>query len=137
MTAVIPQTPIRPSENHPTFPQPANRKAQVWRYLNVPHAFDLLKRRMLWMSRADKLSDPCEGTRPNGDVQIYRQAENAIMAQTTDSNLAQAYISEVRGSWKYMDTTLRERMFISCWTMGEHDDMAMWERYCRPKEAGI
>jgi len=137
MTAAAPQPLLRPSDNHPTFPQPTNRHVSVWRYLNVPHAFDLLKNRRLWMSRADHLGDPCEGTRPSGDAQIYRAAEQVIMSQTTDPSLANSYLAEVRGSWRHMDSTLRERMFISCWTLGDHDDMAMWERYCRPKEAGI
>lgn len=123
---------MRESEGHRCFSQPDNRDAKLWRYFDGQKFMHLMRIRALWFSRADLLGDPCEGSRPRGDASIYAAAEQEIRSRGDVRHLP-----AIKASWKRLDEHARRRMFISCWTLQEHDNMAMWERYCHPKEAGV
>ena len=123
---------MRQSEEHRCFPQPPNRDATMWRYFDTRKFMHLMRNRVLWFSRADLLGDPCEGSRPRGDASIYAAAEQELRGRGDIKALLVA-----KAGWKRLDDEARQRMFISCWTMQAYDNMAMWERYCHPKEAGI
>lgn len=132
MTITPAPIPRRFSDNHRYFSQPGHRKVHVYRYFNIQHFLQLLTNRSLWFSRSDHLGDPCEGSRPRGDARIYAAAEQAIAAEGDIS-----YLRQVRGSWQSLDEIAKQRMFISCWQMSEHEQIGMWERYCHPKQAGV
>lgn len=122
----------RHSEDHPKFPQPANRDARVWRYFTWPRYFvDTIKNRSIWFSRSDLLGDPCEGTRPLGDAPKYaidrqREIEAGGAAAERWAEVCEAH-----------DRYLRATTFVSCWQMAECDMIPMWERYCVPRERGV
>lgn len=123
----------RASENHPSFPQPANREARVWRYFNWQYFMDALRTRTLWLSRSDLLGDPCEGTRAKGDALLLERAKQEIEA--TGGSRLRFY--QARANLQRMDREAKASTFISCWQMQNYDMMQMWERYCRPRPLGI
>lgn len=121
----------RASENHPFFPQPADRSVRVWRYFSWPRLREALRARSIWFSRADCLGDPCEGTHPAGDAIIYQQSYQRAVAER----------SVIVPSWpEFHENSVeqnRRTTFISCWQMAASDRVSMWERYCWPKEGGV
>jgi hypothetical protein len=104
----------------------------VWRYFDARKFMHFMRNRVLWFSRADLLGDPCEGSRPRGDALIYAAAESEIRSRGDVK-----YLPALKASWKRLDDEARQRMFVSCWTKQNYDNVAMWERYCHPKETGI
>lgn len=94
---------------------------------------DAFRTRTLWMSRSDLLGDPCEGSRPRGDVLLIEKARQK--SQGKGRELMQFYAD--RASLLQMDKEAKATTFISCWQMTNHDMMQMWERYCNPRQLGI
>ncbi len=78
------------------------------RYLDLPKLVDLLRTSELYLRRASLFDDVLEGTLPE---QLRRGASNYIDDLT---------VIEQRN---------RDRTFLSCWSLGAKDNMALWKLY--------
>jgi hypothetical protein len=93
--------------------------AVLWRYLDFAKFMDLIERRKLWFSRADKFEDPLEGTFTHGEVVSFRSLQLSASP-------------ELRG-WatapERIPPTTRATTFVNCWREGKFESMAMWDIY--------
>lgn len=98
-------------EKHPVFLEP-DETAQLWRYMTLGKFVSLLTKRALFFCRVDRLQDRFEGhlTRPTFDIVHPR--------------LRVAYEQE------------RSRSIVSCWTLLEHESVALWNTYV-PQGEGV
>ncbi|NJN36154.1 MAG: hypothetical protein HC794_02730 [Nitrospiraceae bacterium] len=82
--------------------------------MDLAKFLDLLRTRKFYLRRADLFADKLEGALPPG----HRQLLDAVSRVTTRIPDANAYQRRAR-----MGT------FASCWTIGAHDNMALWQLY--------
>lgn len=103
-----------------------NEDQRLWRYVDLERLVDLLNRSALYLSRADLLGDPLEGTFPKRTL-LERQALVDKTSTLMPFLPAEWQISEYRRAQK----DLREWTYITCWHMLEHESVAMWSLYGR------
>jgi len=102
----------------------------VWRYFELWKFIDLLKTKRLFLSRADKLGDPHEGSiTRNQYVTLWRQAVNA--ASIHDPDVLEILSPEHQAEYR---RKLKVRVYVSCWHMNDSESEAMWRLYCGTKE---
>ncbi len=100
------------------FKQSASPEVWVWRYLDLPKFVSMLETSRLYLSRADLLGDPYEGSLTRLDK--VRQA---------DQGKIRGY-EEYDGAVASFRKELRQLIFISCWHTNEDESEAMWRLYC-------
>lgn len=105
--------------------EPEDLDTPIWRYMDFAKFVAMLEGGGLWLSRADRLGDPFEGSLPEADALL----REALLRQHNISEDQISSISDLR-RW----TT--QRTFINCWHMSEHESAAMWNLYA-PKGKGI
>lgn len=108
-----------PYEVHPRLTTPSDDEV-LWRYLDFVKFLDLLERRVLWFTRADKFEDPLEGGWTDGETRKLRSlppfpGPNEYMSRE------QSFGSGVQ--------QFKSGTFVNCWCSGTHESMAMWDRY--------
>jgi hypothetical protein len=92
----------------------------LWRYSNFAKFRDLIERRKLWFSRADKFEDPLEGTFTDGEILYF------------DSLKSSASSPELLGwatGYSRVPRQARFNTFVNCWREGKFESMAMWDIY--------
>jgi hypothetical protein len=116
--------------NHPAFPQPNDPSIIIWRYMDFTKFKWLVEWGRLYMPSADQLGDPFEGTTPEGELEWWRrEAANAI------SEEQQRIIEYNRGLLSRMAKNFRNQYLVSCWTMNQYENHAMWWCYTSQPEA--
>ncbi len=84
------------------------------RYLDVPRLLSFLKTRSLYLCRSDLLPDKFEGS----------------FTLTIKEAIDSAYRkNRIRYTYEKFKKELREGVFLSCWSHGIHDNMALWRLY--------
>lgn len=77
----VPELRSKPGE-HPSFPQPDDPNAGLWRYMSIEKLVSVLETQALWFSRADHLGDPHEGARSQVNLdlapEIYHDAPGLV-----------------------------------------------------------
>jgi hypothetical protein len=96
----------------------------LWRYSDFAKFMDLIERRKLWFSRADKFEDPLEGTFTDAEIAHFRSLRS-------DGTPVDPAAHSLSGISKMM----RGTTFVNCWREGKHESMAMWDIY--GKASGI
>jgi hypothetical protein len=91
-------------EKHPVFEEPVE-EATLWRYMTLGRLISLLSHQALYFCRVDELQDVFEGRLPKPTYDL------------TDPHLRTAY----------EDT--RVSTILSCWSIGEHESVALWKTY--------
>lgn len=84
------------------------------RYVDLPKYLDLLRTKALYFRRADKFTDRFEGAL----TPAMRRLLNATGADIQGIETADAYYRRAR-----------EGTYVSCWSRGLHDNMALWQLY--------
>ena len=88
-------------------------KVVLRRYMDLPKLLDLLHSRALYLRRADGFADRLEGALFPSHRGFLDRAHTAGMRQNADHFYR-------RG---------RAGSYVSCWTRGTHDSMALWQLY--------
>jgi len=78
------------------------------RYVDLPKLIDFLRTGELYLRQAARFEDLLEGTLPE---QLRRSAKELI------------------GDPSILEKRNRERTYLSCWTVGRRDNMALWKLY--------
>lgn len=84
------------------------------RYMDLPKYVDLLRSRKLYLRRADRFADRFEGALP---PYIRKGIDSARSAANTGESADDFHIR------------CRKSTFISCWTSGAKDNMALWQLF--------
>lgn len=95
---------------------PIEDNALLWRYMNLDKFESLLKEKALFFCRADKFSDPFEGSVPIKEA-IYRDSKS-------------------NNKLGYLHTHLEMKMFtvVNCWHINNVESDAMWQLYLKSNE---
>lgn len=84
------------------------------RYLDLPKLVDLLRTSKLYLRQASRFDDRLEGTLPEA---IRRSAHELPDFVTRHGNPS---------AWEHKN---KDRTYLSCWTLGAKDNMALWKLY--------
>jgi hypothetical protein len=102
--------------------------ATLWRYMDLTKLLWLLDRKSLFFTRADKLSDPWEGSAPTRNREAYRTIFSGIVPKSREEQYA-GFISRIKEG-------MRRHTYVSCWHQNECESAAMWKLYLQ-SEQGI
>ena len=105
--------------NHPVFTLPQGGDQTIWRYIDLAKLVSLLKDRALYLSRADLLGDPYEGSTTRLVVES-RRAEFEEMGNPEFF----ALLTDVNRDSR-LDT------YVNCWHLSPHESAAMWSQYAK------
>lgn len=109
---------------HPAFPQPDDTSITLWRYMNYEKFKWLVDCGRLYMSSANRLGDPLEGTNPEGNLKWWKR-----QAEKTTSLEKQRIIMHNCDLLARMIEKLRNYYYVSCWHVNQNENTAMWEYY--------
>ena len=109
---------------HPSFDEPDNPNAKIWRYLDLSKFLSMLEKGALYFSRVDLLGDPYEGSRPRGEDAFWADILERSKAKEEIVKHNKRVINEARSK-------NRKRMYANCWHINEHESAAMWHVYSR------
>lgn len=111
---------------HLAFPQPEDRSAVLWRYMDAEKFESMLNCSRLFMPNALNLGDILEGSAPEGVMASWKRqaekAENDEARQITEHN------SEFMTR---MATMLRDNYYVTCWHMNPNENALMWRSYTK------
>jgi hypothetical protein len=110
---------------HPTFVQPNNEDAKVWRYMDFTKLVSLIDSSCLYFIRADKLGDPFEGSWPRINVEARELIPNDLPKESREK-----FAKAMKNLPKVMKNWPRHNA-ISCWHMNQHESAAMWKLYLK------
>jgi len=117
--------------DHPAFPQPADRNAIIWHYQDFGRFVSLVETSRLYMRRADLFDkDKFEGTTPQAEIDYWKQ-----ITDNASNDDERATIMHNREQIAGFTEHFRKNYFVSCWTMSDHENVAMWERYTSGRES--
>jgi len=108
-----------PYTSHPNLTTPPDDTV-LWRYSDFAKFMDLIERRKLWFSRADKFEDPLEGTFTDAETAYFRSPQFAA-ASPEFKGMADGH--------SQIAQTQRATTFVNCWREGKFESMAMWDIY--------
>lgn len=100
----------------------------LWRFMSFEKFVDILAKKSLFCTRADKFEDPFEGFMPPSVKKVFRTETNRLEIEEYGPKAKDAHLKLIDNFRKYI--------MCSCWHHGEQKSMAMWERY-RARSNGI
>lgn len=119
-------------ENH-DYLIPIESNAILWRYMNFDKFISMLETESLFFCRADKFSDPFEGTIPRKEVE-YRPTSFRQICDIYNV----PFETEKFEKWesKIIDFNKRTRIstVINCWHINNYESDAMWRLYLKTNE---
>lgn len=118
------------SDFHPSFLPPDNPDTSLWRYMDAQKFDWLLEHRRLYLSSADQLGDHLEGTTPLGEIARW----DAMVAEATTTEQRETLIHN-RDLYARMAAAMRNRCFVSCWSMKDYESSLMWKAYTSGEDA--
>ena len=118
-------------DEHPAFPNPADRNATIWRYMDFHKFESLATTKTLYMRRADLFAgDEFEGTTPAGELEFWK-----VLADSAENDKDRATILHNREQLSGFAADFRDKYFLSCWHMSPEENVAMWDRYVTTSES--
>lgn len=112
--------------SHDAFPQPANDKAKVWRYMDFAKYVSLLKEQSLYFAKLNTLGDPFEGSLSRDEYEHWIKVAKEVEER-----------GDLPKDWKgrYFDILManarraRKECYVNCWHFNEVESEAMWKIY--------
>lgn len=110
-----------------------DENVKIWRYLSFDKFESLLRDKSLFFCRADKFSDPFEGSLPKKEI------ENRLRA-IRQTALGTNYQFEEKDIFGHAETLsahhkiLKSRFVINCWHINLGESDAMWRLYLKDNE---
>jgi len=83
----------------------------------------------LYFCRADVLSDEWEGALSRPSIELRRQTLARLIAPCDRTRIEDSRSESVKAS--------RKSVFVNCWTLSEHESLAMWDLYVGGRTNGI
>ena len=121
-----------PIQSHPNQ-IPLDKNAIIWRYMDLNKYLSLLERSAIFFCRADKFSDPFEGSIPKIEYD-YRLKEakksSEFHGQPFDEEKAANNIKGLATTHK----NFKRGIVINCWHINNNESDAMWRLYLKDNE---
>jgi len=111
-------------KEHPVFEKPDNENIKIWRYLDFTKFVSLLDKQALFFARADKLSDPFEGSYSKANIKL-----RPIIYKELGS-----YFDPVQKQFQVFSKEIKKFTLINSWHMNEYESAAMWKLYLKTDE---
>ena len=105
---------------------PPGDDTTLWRYMSFEKFVSILATGSLFFTRVDKFDDPFEGFTPPLLTYMYELIINHV-EDTKKAGLESA-VKAMENWHKYI--------MCNCWHQGQHESMAMWEKY-QMRNSGI
>jgi hypothetical protein len=104
------------------FLPPPEADSKVWRYMDFTKLISMFEQKGVFLSRADKLNDPFEGsfTKVNQELRPLVRKYLRLTGGLSAAEIVQK---------------LREWVGASCWHVNAHESAGMWKLYARSEEA--
>ena len=112
-------------QQHNLFVSPPD-SALLWRYMDLSKLIDILHRKCLFFTRADKLGDPWEGG--TSYINIQQRPERYGSHGPDLRHLAES------GGVSQFRESARKHTYISCWHENSVESAAMWKLYLKSDE---
>ncbi len=103
--------------------------AILWRYMDVAKFVAMLVDSTLFVSRADLLGDPFEGSIPGPEARARHKSKFDALVNATGLRRALMRGGETRYEWA------RTWLYVSCWHMNPYESAAMWKLYAQSGDA--
>lgn len=105
----------------------------IWRYINLKKFELLLKDKSLFLCRADKFSDPYEGSLPKkeSESRITDQKRIAASFNKAITNDRARTVAEIGATYQ---KNLCKAFVVNCWHMNTTESDAMWQLYLKTNE---
>jgi hypothetical protein len=107
--------------------------ATLWRYMELDRFKSLLERKALFFCRADKFSDPFEGSIPRKEYQLRSQRSIDIFS-SMGSKPAEEFIIRINDMFSSEGMNIRQGSVINCWHKNSNESDAMWNLYLKTNE---
>ncbi len=121
-----------PQYEHQVF-IPLKEEVTLWRYIDLERFKSLLETKSLFFCRADKFSDPFEGSIPKLEAD-YRINVQQMLAEKSDrvfdENVA---LRNIDGLSKQHQLQ-KKSTIINCWHINQNESDAMWRLYLKDNE---
>lgn len=112
---------------------PLEPNSIIWRYLDLEKFKSLLETRSLFFCRADKFSDPFEGSVPKLEAE-NREVTMREISRMPGFNFGKKQIDENIYSTQEMHKKFKRTTTINCWHINKNESDAMWRLYLKDKE---
>ncbi len=112
------------------FTQPDDPSIAIWRYVDLAKYADMLQKKALYFSRADKLGDPFEGSLTKKQ---YEDLKHQAKTHVEKHGLSPKEAANHFESMICIPRRFRQNTFVSCWHMNEGESEAMWKIYGESK----
>lgn len=118
-------------EDHPAFPQPADRNAVLWRYLDWSKFESLCSSGRLYMGPLQGFKDELEGTSPSGQEAWWTAAQRAA---TEDQR---SIVEDNKAKMARFANAFRDGYYVSCWRLDDEERACCWKEYTRGPESVV
>ncbi len=113
------------AEQRHHFPPP-DRKATLWKYLETYKFENLLKTKTLYLRQVAKLAE----AEPN-EGRMNQLQEQALIKRF-------GHNQNDLDNFRSFHTRIRQRSWVTCFSLGDFDEAHMWERFCKqPPNEGV
>lgn len=112
---------------------PLENNSIIWRYMDLEKFESLLKDKALFFCRADKFSDPFEGSIPKRESE-YRIKEERIWADDFGRPFDLRKAEENIKATSDLQKRLKESLVVNCWHINQNESDAMWRLYLKDNE---
>lgn len=112
-------------KEHSCVEKPTNENAKIWRYLDFTKFISLLDRRALFFCRADKLSDPFEGSFSEANLELRLEIHKS-MPERIPERMQRSYYPLLK--------EVKKVICINSWHVNEYEYEAMWKLYLKSEE---
>lgn len=112
---------------------PLKQADVLWRYMSFYKFHSLLETRCLFFCRADKFSDPFEGSIPKKEAN-NRMKEQVRSSFALRSKLDQKQFEENIRGISDLHKRFRRAVIINCWQINQNESDAMWRLYLKNNE---
>ncbi|CAB3753058.1 hypothetical protein LMG29739_01655 [Paraburkholderia solisilvae] len=119
---------------HALFRAPANAGERIWRYMDFTKLVSMLHTQSLFFCRADKLSDPFEGSYTASTIRRFEERGEEIAREFEDNAHFVKNMRDGLAAISGVRRQARERTATNCWHRNERDSAAMWSLYLKSDE---
>ncbi|MDO7875050.1 hypothetical protein Q5H93_09940 [Hymenobacter sp. ASUV-10] len=107
--------------------------AVLWRYMELDRFKSFLDQKALFFSRADKFSDPFEGSIPKKEHD-FRPEMHRAMARHYGNEPDEEQIAKSIADLAYTHMMFRRIHVVNCWHNNSNESDAMWRLYLKSNE---
>lgn len=105
----------------------------IWRYMDLKKFESLLKNRALFFCRADRFSDPYEGSIPKREAK-YRIKESEKIVAFFGKDFVRQKAQESINNISNLHKQFKKQRIINCWHINNAENDSMWQLYLKSNE---